>query len=83
VPIWVEKGLVVALDDVQAAAQGQHRPGMAGRAWDPGRAHTIPWQWGSTGIAVNTSVYGGDINTSAVFLDVPADLSARSTSCPR
>ncbi len=36
-------------------------------SWDKGRDFTIPWQWGTTGVAVNTKVYGGDINTSDMF----------------
>jgi spermidine/putrescine transport system substrate-binding protein len=51
-------------------------------AWDPGRKFTVPWQWGSTGIAVNTSVYSGDINTSAVFLEVPDELKGKINVVP-
>ena len=36
--------------------------------WDPGRHYTVPWQWGTVGVAVNTKSYGGDINTSADLL---------------
>jgi spermidine/putrescine transport system substrate-binding protein len=42
--------------------------------WDPGRAHSVPWQWGSVGIAGNTSVYDGDPNTSVLFLDPPEEM---------
>lgn len=48
--------------------------------WDPGRHYTVPWQWGTTGVIVDTSVYKGDINTSAIFLDPPPERWARSTS---
>ncbi len=34
-----------------------------------GATYTIPWQWGSTGISVDTSVYKGDPNTSDIFLE--------------
>ena len=51
-------------------------------AWDPGRKFTVPWQWGSTGIAVNTKVYGGDINTSDIFLNVPAELKGKINVVP-
>ena len=31
--------------------------------------NTPPYVWGTTGIMVNTDVYKGDFNTSAIFLD--------------
>lgn len=50
--------------------------------FDPGRHYSVPWQWGSTGIFVNTSVYSGDPNTSAIFLDPPEDLVGKVTVIP-
>ena len=82
VPIWVEKGLIVALDDTKLPHKGNIAPEWQDVPWDPGRAHTIPWQWGSTGIAANTKIYGGDINTSAVFLDVPPELVGKINVVP-
>ena len=48
------------------------------------RAGTIPvpWQWGTTGVVVNTTVYTGDINTSAIFLDPPAELVGKINVVP-
>lgn len=82
VPIWVEKGLIVPLDNSKLANKGNIAPEWQDVPWDAGRTHTIPWQWGSTGIAVNTSVYGGDINTSDVFLNVPAELKGKINVVP-
>jgi spermidine/putrescine transport system substrate-binding protein len=45
--------------------------------WDPGRHYTVPWQWGSVGMIVDTSVYDGDINTSALYLDPPDELKGK------
>ena len=55
-----------------------------GRTWPGTRAarHTIPWQWGSTGVAVNTSAYAGDINTSDIFLDPPPELQGKINVVP-
>ncbi len=50
--------------------------------WDPGRNYTVPWQWGSTGIAVNADAYSGDINTSAIFLDPPDELVGKVNVAP-
>ncbi|MBL8561454.1 MAG: extracellular solute-binding protein [Gemmobacter sp.] len=82
VPIWVEKGLVVELDTAKLANKGNIAPEWADVAWDPGRKFSIPWQWGSTGVAVNTKVYGGDINTSSVWLEVPAELKGKINVVP-
>ncbi|WP_339764492.1 extracellular solute-binding protein [uncultured Hoeflea sp.] len=50
--------------------------------FDPGRHFSVPWQWGSTGVFVNKSVYAGDPNTSAIFLDPPAELAGKVTVIP-
>ncbi|HBD89263.1 MAG: putrescine/spermidine ABC transporter substrate-binding protein [Rhodobacteraceae bacterium GWE1_64_9] len=82
VPIWVEKGLIVELDQSKLANHGNIAPEWKDVAWDPARKFTIPWQWGSTGIAVNTKVYSGDINTSDIFLNVPAELKGKINVVP-
>lgn len=82
IPIYVEKGLIAELDNSKLPNKGNIAPEWADVAWDPMRAHSIPWQWGSTGIAVNTSVYKGDINTSAVFLNVPEELKGKINVVP-
>jgi spermidine/putrescine transport system substrate-binding protein len=50
--------------------------------WDPGRLHSVPWLWGSTAVSVNTSAYSGDINTSDIFLDPPAELQGKINVVP-
>lgn len=82
VPIWIEKGLVQELDLSKLPNHANIAPEWQDVAWDPGRKYSVPWQWGSTGIAVNTKVYGGDINTSAVFLDVPPELVGKINVVP-
>jgi spermidine/putrescine transport system substrate-binding protein len=82
VPIWMEKGLTVPLDLSRLPNHANIAPEWRDVAWDPGRANSIPWQWGSTGIAVNTSVYTGDINTSAIFLETPPELVGKINVVP-
>jgi spermidine/putrescine transport system substrate-binding protein len=50
--------------------------------FDPGRKYSVPWQWGTTGISVNKSVYAGDPNTSAIFLDPPPELVGKINVVP-
>jgi spermidine/putrescine transport system substrate-binding protein len=82
VPIWVEKGLIQELDLSKLPNHANIAPEWRDVAWDPGRKFTIPWQWGSTGLTVNTKVYGGDIHTSAVFLEVPPELQGKINVVP-
>jgi spermidine/putrescine transport system substrate-binding protein len=82
VPIWVEKGLIQELDLSKLPNHANIAPEWRDVAWDPGRKFTVPWQWGSTGLTVNTKVYGGDIHTSAVFLEVPPELQGKINVVP-
>ena len=82
VPIWTEKSLIQELDLSKLPNHGNIAAEWKDVSWDPGRKFTVPWQWGSTGIAVNTSVYSGDINTSAVFIEVPDELKGKINVVP-
>ena len=46
-------------------------------SFDPGRRHSIPYQWGSTAFSVSRDVYKGDINTTDILFDPPAVLSGK------
>jgi spermidine/putrescine transport system substrate-binding protein len=82
VPVYVGKGLLAELDHSRLSNIGNIAPEWKDVSWDPGRKHTIPWQWGTTGIAVNTTVYGGDINTSEIFLNPPPELAGKVNVVP-
>lgn len=82
VQIYAEKGLIVPLDMAKVPNHANIAPEWMNVDWDPGRTLTIPWQWGTTGIAVNTSVYSGDINTSDIFMNVPAELKGKINVVP-
>ncbi len=82
VPIYIEKGLLMETRPDQMENFANMDPNWVDVDWDPGRHYTVPWQWGSTGIAVNTTAYSGDINTSAIFLDPPAELQGQINVVP-
>ena len=46
-------------------------------SFDPGRKHSIPYQWGSTSFAVNRDIYGGDIRTTDILFNPPAELRGK------
>ena len=50
--------------------------------WDPRRRYSVPWAWGGIGMVVDTEVYGGDIDTSAIVFDPPAELEGRINVAP-
>lgn len=74
VPIYVEKDLLAPLDHSKLKNFGNIDPRWMDVPWDNGRVHSIPYLWGTVGIGVNTEVYSGDPNTSALFLDPPPEL---------
>jgi spermidine/putrescine transport system substrate-binding protein len=50
--------------------------------WDPGRNYSVPWQWGTTNFAVDTAVYGGDIDTLAILFEPPPELVGKINMQP-
>ncbi|MEM7528461.1 MAG: extracellular solute-binding protein [Pseudomonadota bacterium] len=82
VPIWVNEGLIEKPGIPEMANYGNIADEWKNVAWDPGREYTVPWQWGSVGIVVDTSVYDGDINTSAVIFDPPEELVGKINVAP-
>ncbi|EEW25704.1 extracellular solute-binding protein [Rhodobacter ferrooxidans] len=82
VGIYAEKGLIQELDLARLPNHANIAPEWMNVAWDEGRKWSVPWQWGSTGVSVNTKVYTGDINTSAIFMDPPEELKGKINVIP-
>lgn len=82
VPIWIQKGLVQELDLSKIPNHKNIAPEWMNVDYDPGRKYSIPWQWGTTGVAVNTKVYSGDPNTSAIFMNPPPELEGKVNVTP-
>ena len=82
VPIWIEKGLLMESRPDQMENFKNVSAEFNDPVWDPGRRYTVPWQWGSVGMIVDTSVYSGDINTAAMFLDPPEELIGKINVAP-
>ena len=45
--------------------------------FDPGRKHSIPYQWGSTSFMVNREDYDGDIRTTDIIFNPPEALKGK------
>ena len=82
VPIWVSEGLIQPLDLSKLSNHGNIAPEWMNVTWDDGRKYSVPLQWGSTGVAVNVTAYSGDVNTSSIFLDPPAELIGKVNVTP-
>lgn len=82
IPIWVGEGLLMESRPDQMENFKNVDPVWVDVDWDPGRHYTVPWQWGSVGVVVNTKYYDGDIDTSAIFLDPPDSLKGKINVVP-
>lgn len=82
VPIWVGEGLLMETRPDQMENFSNMDPAWVDVDWDPGRHYTVPWQWGTTGVVVNTKYYQGDIDTSAIFMDPPDELKGKINVVP-
>ncbi|MCG6908597.1 MAG: extracellular solute-binding protein [Deltaproteobacteria bacterium] len=82
VKIMADEGLLLEarpdqMENFKNVAQEWRNP-----SWDPGRHYSVPWQWGTVGIAVDTEYYKGDINTSAIVFDPPKELQGKINMPP-
>lgn len=82
VPVWVKEGLILETRPDQMENFKNVAERWVNVEWDPGRHYTVPWQWGSTGIIVDTSLYKGDINTSGIVFDPPDELAGKINVAP-
>lgn len=82
VGIYAEKGLIQKLDLTRLPNHKNIAPEWMDVSWDPGREWSVPYQWGSTGMSVNVKDYAGDINTSSIFMDPPAELEGKINVIP-
>jgi spermidine/putrescine transport system substrate-binding protein len=82
VQIFIEKGLVEELDHAKLPSIGNIAAEWKDVSWDAGRKYSVPWQWGSVGISVNTDVYKGEVNTATLFLDPPEELKGKINVVP-
>jgi len=81
-PIWIAEGLLLESRPDQMENFKNVDDRWVNVDWDPGRHYSVPWQWGLIGSTVDTSVYKGDINTSAIWLDPPPELVGKINVAP-
>ncbi|AHD03470.1 extracellular solute-binding protein [Leisingera methylohalidivorans] len=77
VSIMAGEGLLDTIAEGELKNKGNIAPEWADPGFDPGRASSIPYQWGSTSFAVNRDAYDGDIQTTSILFEPPAELSGK------
>jgi len=77
VKIMADQGLLDSFKPEELSNFANIEEEWADVPFDPGRTHSIPYQWGSTGFSVNRDVYKGDIGSLAIIFDPPDELKGR------
>lgn len=77
VEIMGNQGMLDTFDSSELSNFGNISKQWVDVGFDMGRKSSIPYQWGSTGFSVNTAVYSGDINTTDMIFNPPAELKGK------
>ena len=77
VEIMIGEGMLDEVKPGELANIGNVEEQWMGVPFDPGRKHSIPYQWGSTSFSVNRDAYSGDINTTSILFDPPEALRGK------
>ena len=77
IPIWIRDGLLLESRPDLMSSFAHLDPRWVDVPFDPGRRYSVPWQWGVTGVIVDTSVYAGDIDSWRVIFEPPEVLAGR------
>lgn len=82
VTVFAEKGIIAELDHSKLPSIGNIDENWVDVDWDPGRKYSLPYLWGTTSFAINTSVYTGNINDSDLIFDPPPELEGKLNMLP-
>ena len=77
VTIMAGEGMLDTIADGELENKGNISEQFANPSFDPGRASSIPYQWGSTSFMVNRDVYQGNINTTDILFNPPEELKGK------
>ncbi|MEM7547570.1 MAG: extracellular solute-binding protein [Pseudomonadota bacterium] len=77
VEIMRGEGMLDTIAEGELANKGNIEPQWLDVAFDPGRQHSIPYQWGSTSFAVNREAFDGEIDTMAMIFNPPEDMKGK------
>ena len=81
-PIWITEGLLLETNPGQMENGKNIAAEWANPDFDPGRKYSAPWQHGTIGIAVNTDIYKGPLDSWSIAFDPPAELKGKVNVVP-
>lgn len=81
-PIWINEGLLLESRPDQMENFKNVSERWVDVDWDPGRHYSVPWQWGTVGVIIDTSVYKGDINSYKPIFEPPEELWGKINVAP-
>ncbi|MGN7734650.1 MULTISPECIES: extracellular solute-binding protein [unclassified Ensifer] len=82
IPIFIQEGLLLKSEPNKLENFKNVNKRWIDVSFDRGREYSIPWEWSTVGLSVNTSIYKGDINTAALLFDPPAELQGKINIIP-
>jgi spermidine/putrescine transport system substrate-binding protein len=82
VKIMIDEGLLLETKPNEMENFKNMRPDFVDVYFDKGRNYSVPWQWGTTGVTVNTKTYNGDIDTWSIMFDPPDELKGKINVVP-
>lgn len=82
VPIFIGEGLLMESNPNEMENFEHMDDRWVDVEFDPGRNFTVPWQWGTVGITVNTDVYDGNIHSAGLVFDPPEELKGKINVVP-
>lgn len=82
IQIFAQEGLLMQSEPLAMENFANLEDRWVDVGFDPGRAYSIPWLWGTVGISVNTGIYDGDIDTAAIVFDTPEVLKGKVNVVP-
>jgi spermidine/putrescine transport system substrate-binding protein len=77
VEIMGAAGLLGTFEHSELSNIGNISPQWVDVSFDSGRHSSIPYQWGTTSFSVNRDDYVGDINSTAILFEPPAELQGK------
>lgn len=77
VTILRQEGMLDPIADGERKNLANVKAEFADPSYDPGLMHSIPYQGGTTSFSVDTAAYTGDINTTDLIFNPPAELSGK------
>ncbi len=82
VSIMIGEGLLMETKPNEMDNFSNMLPNFVDVYFDEGRNYSVPWQWGTTGVTVNTKTYSGDVDTWSVIFDPPEELKGKINVVP-